>query len=466
MKVIWIAAEGQNHKQLCPVGSPCEEYHSASEAAFDIQRNPEGRSVCVVESPLEDESTLEIIDTLRRARTNMPVVILNVRGTVPEAVSVIRAGAYHYFSQIPGKDEFARILDRIAEERLWNTEDQPGSGINMPPSGAHSRNMLIGSSPAMQEVARITNLIAPRTSTVLILGETGTGKELIANAIHGLSPRGSRPMVTVNCPAIPSDLLESEMFGHVRGAFTGASNNRIGKFEQAHESTLFIDEIGDLPLDLQAKLLRAIQEREVQPVGSSETIRIDVRVIAATNIDLLERVKQGRFREDLYYRLNVVPIQLPNLRDRSSDIPLLARYFVNKVAERESLPVKEITPDAMGALAGYSWPGNVRQLQNIVEMACVLSGERVVLNASDFKLPNAAAAKRRLRPDEELFIPIPEFGIDFEEVMAGVEMHLLNQALERSKGNKSVAARLLRIKRTTFVAKIRSRETLDGAVVS
>jgi transcriptional regulator with GAF, ATPase, and Fis domain len=267
-------------------------------------------------------------------------------------------------------------------------------------------------------------------------------------------------MVAVNCPAIPEDLLEAELFGHVKGAFTGATNSRIGLFEQAHESTLFIDEIGDLPHELQAKLLRALQEREFRRVGGTETIKVDVRVIAATNSDLMDKVKRGKFREDLYYRLNVVPINMPPLRNRRSDIPRLVHYFIKKVCDQEHLPFKSISEEALARLCEYGWPGNVRQLENAIEMGVVLSGDRTALGSADFPLPSDSARIRTLDLDGEQIVSLPENGLDFEQVIGRIELNLLEQALQRAKGNKKAAAGILGLKRTTLAAKLKSLESL------
>jgi len=312
----------------------------------------------------------------------------------------------------------------------------------------------------MDQVRSVIELIAPRRSTILILGETGSGKEVVARCIHQASPRSGRPMIAVNCPAIPEDLLEAELFGHVKGAFTGAMNSRSGLFEQAHESTLFIDEIGDLPLELQAKLLRALQEREFRRVGGTEVIKVDVRVIAATNSNLMEKVKRGQFREDLYYRLNVVPIHTPPLRDRRPDIPRLVAHFVEKVCEQERLRYKFVSEEAMVRLSEYGWPGNVRQLENTVEMAVVLSGERTSLGLADFPLPPDGVRRRTLDLDGEQIVLLPERGLDFEQVIGRIELNLLEQALQRARGNKKIAAEILGLKRTTLAAKLKSLESL------
>ena len=297
-------------------------------------------------------------------------------------------------------------------------------------------------------------MVGPRRATVLITGETGTGKEVAARSLHLAGPRRRAQFVAVNCAALPETLLESELFGHVRGAFTGAMQTRIGRFEQADGGTLFLDEVGDLPLDMQCKLLRVLQERELQRLGSSETVRVDVRVIAATNCDLERRIEEGKFREDLYYRLNVAPIEMPPLRSRRGDIPLLARHFVEKVCRAEALAVKRLTEDAVERLSAYGWPGNVRQLENAVEMAVALSGDRVALDAGDFPLRGGARASAA--PDTTLVLP--EGGIDFEATVAEIERSILAQALQKTGGNKKAAAEMLRLKRTTLCAKVRSLE--------
>jgi transcriptional regulator with GAF, ATPase, and Fis domain len=316
------------------------------------------------------------------------------------------------------------------------------------------RKLLIGSSAAMERTIQVIRLVAQRRATVLITGETGTGKEVVARALHLASPRAQFPMVVVNCNALPENLIEAELFGHVKGAFTGAINQRVGRFEQANRSTLFLDEIGDLPLDMQTKLLRFLQEREFQRIGSSETIRVDVRLIAATNVNLLERIRQGRFREDLFYRLNVVPISTPALRDRAGDIPVLARHFVEKICRLEEMLEPELAPETLAALQDYAWPGNVRQLENAVEAAVAMSGGRSVLNPSDFALPAVQGSARA--------VAVPAGGLDFERTVGEIERQLLEEALRKTNGNKSAAAEMLGLKRTTLAAKLKTLEGSSG----
>jgi transcriptional regulator with GAF, ATPase, and Fis domain len=332
-----------------------------------------------------------------------------------------------------------RSLERLAEN--VNRED--------------CEALLVGESSEIRQVARMIRLVGSRRATVLITGETGTGKEVAARSLHLAGPRRRHAMVAVNCAALPENLLEAELFGHVRGAFTGAFQSRAGRFEQAQGSTLFLDEIGAMPLNLQAKLLRVLQEREFQRLGSSETIRTDVRLLAATNCDLLEWVRAGCFREDLYYRLNVVPIHMPPLRQRRSDIPMLAEHFVEKVCRQEEVPRKAILPESMALLRGYAWPGNVRQLENSIEMAVALSGERTLLAPVDFPLPLSAPEGLGGVRMEGPLVAVPDEGLDYDRTLATIERSILEQALRKTGGNKKAAAEMLGLKRTTLAAKVR-----------
>jgi DNA-binding NtrC family response regulator len=317
---------------------------------------------------------------------------------------------------------------------------------------------LIGESWEMRQVCRMIQLVGPRRATVLITGESGTGKEIAARAIHGAGPRGRGPWVAVNCTALPENLLEAELFGHVRGAFTGATQSRIGRFEQAQGGTLFLDEIGDLPVELQAKLLRVLQEREFQRLGSSETVKTDVRVVAATNCDLMSRVEQKLFREDLYYRLNVAPIPMPPLRQRCGDIPMLVEHFLAKIFGMEEIPLKSIQSAALERLVEYSWPGNVRQLENAIEASVAFSGDREMLELADFRLPQS----RKVTPISAGVptVPVPDGGLDYELTVAMIERSILAQALQKTGGNKKAAADMLNLKRTTLSAKMRTLEAV------
>ena len=311
---------------------------------------------------------------------------------------------------------------------------------------------MIGESDVMRRVGDLVARVAGRRSTVLITGESGTGKEVVASALHAASGRAHRPFLAVNCSALPEGLLESELFGHTRGAFTGAVQNRQGLFELANGGTVFLDEIGDMPVSLQAKLLRVLQEQQFHRLGSSEPVRVDVRIIAATNTNLERAIAEGRFREDLFYRLNVIPIQLPALRERIEDVPVLAAHFVEKICRAEGIPLKMLTPPAIARLCRYTWPGNVRQLQNVIERAVVIgSGERQIF-PGDIEIP------------EQPFAAVPPVldaidtrqGLDFERTVGTFERTIIEQVLKQTSGNKTRAAELLRLRRTTLSAKLRA----------
>ncbi|MDX9724055.1 MAG: sigma-54 dependent transcriptional regulator, partial [Myxococcota bacterium] len=300
---------------------------------------------------------------------------------------------------------------------------------------------MIGQSKPMQQLYDLLRRVAPTRTNVLIVGETGTGKELVARALHELSTRAKQAFVTVNCGAIPENLIESELFGHVKGSFTGAIRDKVGLFAAADGGTLFLDEIGELPLLTQVRLLRVLQERRLQPVGSTQELEVDVRVVAATNRDLVEEVRERRMREDLYYRLNVIQINMPPLRDRPEDIPLLTQHFVNKFAKEQNKEIEGLSPEAMQLLMGYRFPGNVRELENIVERAVTLSSSPKI---STELLPSPMLQKEQLtRVSAEL--GLPEEGIDLEQMVEGLERSLLDKALARTKGNRTEAAKLLNI---------------------
>jgi DNA-binding NtrC family response regulator len=402
-----------------------------------------------------DASSMEILELVQSINISLPVIFCEEDMTVMTALQLIRAGAHHCSACHEGP---AVIRDQV---ELAISERRHRTGVVKRTAGSAEpwRNNLVGESREMSVVADVIRQIGPRRCTVLISGETGTGKEVAARALHMAGPRGAQPFVAINCSALPENLLEAELFGHVKGAFTGAVNHRVGRFEQAHKGTLFLDEIGEMPLDMQAKLLRVLQEREVQRLGGTDTIKVDVRVIAATNVDLLERVQSGRFREDLYYRLNVVPIHMPPLRTRTNDIPLLVYHFVRRVCQSEGLSLRRVTPEAMERLKQHAWPGNVRQLENAVEKAIVLSEDRDVLTPADFGL----ASVPRLRVVSEDTPSLPEFlpeGVKFEAAVSRFEAEMLSNAMKKTGGNKTAAAELLGLKRTTLIMKLRSFESL------
>jgi transcriptional regulator with PAS, ATPase and Fis domain len=317
---------------------------------------------------------------------------------------------------------------------------------------------IIGTHPLMQKLSHIITKVAKTRATVLVAGESGTGKELVARLVHELSPRDENPFVAVNCGTIPGDLLESEMFGHQKGAFTGAHEQRPGMFQLAHTGTIFLDEIGEMSLPLQVKLLRVLQDREIRPVGADRAFRVDVRVIAATNKDLQAEVKAGRFREDLYYRLQVIPVTIAPLRERRSDIPLLIEHFLRKHNENRPFPIS-ISEEAMVLLWEYDWPGNIRELENVIERTVILSDAPVIR-------PDALPANIRSFLSEKK-IPTPslsEDGMDLNAAVEEFENRMIDEALRRTNGNKQAAARLLGLKRTTLVAKLRRKRGPDYQV--
>ena len=376
------------------------------------------------------------------------VIIMTGDGSIRSAVEATRRGAYDYLEKPFQLEELVMRVEKGIENQRIKSENQLLRGELQ--TKYHFSNIK-GNSAPMQNIYRLIGAVANKTSTVLIQGETGTGKELIARAIHYSGPRKDHPLVSVNCGAIPSNLLEDELFGHVKGAFTNAHQHRIGRFELANHGTLFLDEISNMPMDLQVKLLRVLQEREFEKVGSTTTIKTDVRILAATNADLLESVSKGDFREDLYYRLNVIPIQVPPLRQRRDDIPELVAHFTQKYCTEQQLPLKRVLPDAMKFLMAYEWPGNIRQLENSVEMAVALSGDRAILDIEDFPVVSGLSAENAPFPK----IDIPDDGINFNTMISDLEKRLILQSLQASGGNKKKAASLLHLKRTTFVEKLR-----------
>lgn len=457
-RLLWIrsAIPGPDYLGVVDhlVGSSVQVVKNASEALHRLRG--EIADIILVEFPLSGWGPAELLEAIQEINPRIPVLIRDPEGTVPDAVRLLKLGAYHFMSGPLDESELIEHLEMAAEKSRL----RQAAATSVP--NAPWKQLLVGESPLMRDVEQIIQLAGGKRSTVLISGETGTGKEVVARALHLASPRAHLPMVAVNCSALPENLLEAELFGHVKGAFTGAVQQRIGRFEQAHNSTVFLDEIGDMPLELQAKLLRVLQERELQRIGSSDTIKIDVRVIAATNVDLREKVNQGAFREDLFYRLNVVPVEMPPLRQRASDIPLLAHHFIEKICEVEGIPVKRISRETLDRLCLYPWPGNIRQLQNAVEVAVVLSGDRQDLCPADFPLP--AARARKSLAIEPAHAVVPETGLDFDLAVANFQRSILEQAIQRSGGNKTVAADLLRMKRTTLLAKLRTLETSANVI--
>jgi two-component system response regulator PilR (NtrC family) len=372
-------------------------------------------------------------------------IVITGYGTVKDAVDAIKKGAADFIAKPFQFDELMHVLHKALEQRRLASEN---AYLRSQLEERYRFGGILGKSRPMQALFQLLDTVARSNSTILITGETGTGKEVVARAIHHSSPRRPHRFVALNCSAIPETLLEAELFGHVRGAFTGAVGMRQGRFEQAHKGTLFLDEVGTMSAALQMKLLRALQEREFERIGDNQTIKVDVRVIAATNSDLAKMVADSTFREDLYYRLNVIPIKLPPLRDRRDDIPLLVKHFLEKFSPGSAMHVSQ---DAMRHLMAYSWPGNVRQLENAIERAVALGAGRQQIEVAD--LPPEV-----LMAPEPVTSPIVEFpadGLDLPAYLSSIERDLIQRSLERTGGNRNKAAELLRIKRTTLVEKLK-----------
>lgn len=356
----------------------------ASGEEFLAAPRPHIPSCAVLDVNLPGLSGLDLQQELVKSPPPIPIIFLTGHGDIPMTVRAVKAGAVNFLTKPVDDEELLNAILRCLDAYL-DEEIMPGQC---------TANM-VGESPAYQGILRNIQVVAPTDAAVLIQGETGTGKELVARAIHELSPRRTRPFVMVNCAAIPSTLLESELFGHEKGAFTGAIAQKVGRFEAAHQGTLFLDEIGEIPLELQPKLLRALQEQEFERLGGTRTTHVDVRIVAATNRNLRQMVEEGKFRGDLYYRLHVFPLTVPPLRERREDIPLLIRYFTQRYARRMNRAIEEIPAGAIEALTKYDWPGNIRELQHLVERSVILSPGRVLQIA----VPDGVCTAATTAPD-------------------------------------------------------------------
>jgi DNA-binding NtrC family response regulator len=399
-----------------------------------------GFDVVLTDLKMPDLNGIELLSEILKLQPSPLVVLMTAHGTIDSAVDAMRKGAFDYLTKPLEKDELLLVLRRAMERSHLVRENRM---LHEQLRDRFRLDKIVGAHGSMQDVFRIVHKVAGSASTVLIYGESGTGKELVARALHHESDRRGRPFYAVNAAALPESILEAELFGHEKGAFTGAEMRKIGLFEQASGSTLFLDEVGDLKRDLQVKLLRALQEREILRVGGTERIHIDVRIVAATNQDLERAVREGRFREDLYYRLNVIPIVLPPLRDRRTDIPLLVDHFLVKYAGGRS---RGVTEDSLKTLMAYDWPGNVRELESVIERALLLGeGELIVPADLPASLRSGAGGPKRA-----MDLEIPDSGIDLE----AVERSLILKALDKAGGNVTRAARLLGLSRRTLQYRI------------
>ncbi len=419
-------------------GDPAAALTACRETPFDILFTD-------LKMPAMDGVTL-----FHEAKTVLPAlmgIVVTAHGTIDSAVRAMKEGIFDYITKPFLVDEIVACLHRALAFRRLAVEN---TSLRRQLQTRYQFDRFLGHSEPIQRVFSLIGRVAETDSTVLILGESGTGKELVARTIHFNGPRAEKPLVPVNCGALPETLLESELFGHERGAFTGATSTRIGRFELAHGGTLFLDEIGEMSPSLQVKLLRVLQQRSFERVGGIKTIHVDVRVIAATNRNLDEAVRDGRFREDLYYRLNVIPIVVPALRERSDDIPLLANHFLSVFNEQKHKYVQGVSDEAMRLLCTYSWPGNVRELENLIERLVILKGEGTI---TPDDLP-----EKMLRRDPYAALPslaFPSEGVDFNRLVEAFEDDLIQRALKAAGGVKNRAAQLLRLNRTTLVEKMK-----------
>ncbi len=425
-----------------------------------------GHHVALARSPLEADGILDgesfdlivsdirmpgkdgitFLSEIKQRNPDQPVIIMTAFGTVDCAVEAMKLGAFDFLQKPFSAEEFLLKLDRLVQYEGLLEENR---ALKKRLAARSRATKLIGTSPAMREVKARVHAVADSDSTVLIQGKSGTGKEVVARMIHECSPRQAGPFVPVACAALPESLIESELFGYEAGAFTGAAKARAGRFETAHRGTLFLDDIDDVPMAMQVKLLRAIQERKIERVGSSEERAVDVRIIAATKTDLAELVREKKFREDMFYRLSVVPVHLPPLCDRLDDIPLLTAHFLDLYARKSGIPTPSITPDALEQLCSHSWPGNVRELEHVIEQTLVLNRKETI----------AAADLPILRPPIDGTSPVlvdlsGKQQVNLAELLAETEARLLRWALDRHQGNLARAAEALGIPRSTLQYKI------------
>ncbi|HKV11046.1 MAG TPA: sigma-54 dependent transcriptional regulator [Thermoanaerobaculia bacterium] len=401
---------------------------------------------------------MDVLREIRRRTPDQVVVVITAFSSIETAIEAMREGAFHYIPKPFKNEEVLLTIEKGLEQRRLASENR---SLKEQLRQRFAFDNIIGKSKPMQQVYELIRLAAPAKSNILILGESGTGKELVAKAIHHHSRRADGPFVTVNSGSMPADLLESNLFGHLRGAFTGAVASKKGLFELADSGSIFFDEIGNIPIDTQSKLLRVIQEREFMRLGGIDTIKVDVRIIAATNADLEAAVHQGSFREDLFYRLNVITVTLPPLRRRTEDIPLLAQHFLSRYARENEKPIREISPHALERLLDYHWPGNVRELENAIERAVVLStGEVLDVDL----LPSSV--RHSESSGVPTSIPLPSNGISFKDAVSQYERQIIIRALQAAGGVQKRAAELLQVKPTTLHEMMKRLNISSESVVS
>lgn len=453
------------------LGSEGHEMLTAPNAETGIELvRDQSPDLVIQDLRLPGMSGLEAFNHIRDLDPKLPVIIMTAFGTTETAIEATKMGAFDYVLKPFDIPDILEVIEKALEAgrfmRAKVSVDPAAvdeSATSMEDVAVDATDVIIGRSPSMQELYKSIGRVAPTDATVLILGESGTGKELVARAVYQHSPRANKPFLVINCVAIPETLLESELFGYEKGAFTGASSRRVGKIEQANHGSVFLDEIGDMPLGIQAKLLRLLQERQIERLGGRQPIPVDVRIIAATNRDLQKAVEEGRFREDLYYRLEVVTLELPPLRERRGDISLLAEHFLKRYAARAESGVPSLTPEARQVLEAYHWPGNVRELANTMHKA-VIFNRGAPLEPEDVNralgLSDVAAEQARENVDEtvsawlRLELAHGTHARPYEELQGHFESLLIREALDMTGGNRSRAAKLLGVSRPTLLARI------------
>jgi DNA-binding NtrC family response regulator len=407
-------------------------------------------NIVITDLMLPQMDGIEIIKNIKNIDADVQCIIITGYATVTTAVDAIKVGAFDYVMKPFNGTEILMLIKRVLEFQRLKVENVQ---LRRHLHGRYSFENMIGVSEGIKKVCTLIEKVAETDSTILILGESGTGKELVARTIHYNSLRRNKPLIPINCGAIPENLLESELFGHEKGAFTGASSTRIGRFELADGGTVFLDEIGEMSPTLQVKLLRVLQQREFERVGGVKSIKVDVRIIAATNINLDKAVEEGRFREDLYYRLNVIPIVIPPLRERIEDIPLLMDHFLSNFSRSKKRKTEGFSPESINRVLEYAWPGNIRELENLIERVIILKGEGVITPQD---LPDKVV--NSVRRNSSVFLALPDSGINLKDVIEEFENNLILQAMQKAQGVKNKAAQLLSLNRTTLVEKLRKKK--------
>jgi len=450
-EIILLVDDEENTRTALSIALSREGYHVLTASDGD-----EGISVLdnnfvdilITDMKMPRMSGMELLQYTKKNHPHVMVIMITGHASLETAITAIKDGAFDYITKPIKVDEVKITLQKASEKRTLLLENLL---LKQQLKGKYRFENLIGTSPRMQEVFSMMEKVLDNDSTVLIQGESGTGKELVAKAIHYNGPRKDKPFVAINCAAIPNELLESELFGHVKGAFTGAVANRAGKFELANTGTIFLDEIGSMSAYLQGKILRILQEKEYERVGGGKPTKVDVRIISATNVDLEKAVKAGEFRDDLFYRLNVIPIHLPPLRDREEDLPLLVAHFIKKYNEKTKKDIKGLASGVMDYMLSYKWPGNVRELENVIERAVALTdGEYIDVAAMPTSIAPASGS------GSTTFTPrIPDRGTDLDVELGRFEAAIIMTALKKAGGVKSKAAELLNLKRTTLIEKMK-----------